>query len=449
MESSGRTPVIIVGGGLSGLAAAVDLAAAGVPVLLLEQKPAPGGRARSFVDAATGDEVDNGQHLLIAGYTHTLAFLERVGSRRLVDVQHRPVIPFHHPVRGFVDFRLPALPSPLHMLWGVLRTPLLSIRNRLALLRGGAALRLEHAESADGMTIAGWLDAHGQPEEVRRCFWEPLAVAIMNERIERAPARLFLDALRQAFLRHRRDAALVFPRAGLSRLFAEPACAFIAEHGGEVRCNADVVRIAIAGGLAKEVVLKSGETLRSPVLVLAVPPDRAGSLVPGIMGTPVGTQHAVSLQGSRPSPILSMHLWMNPDFMKQEVLGLIGRRIHWVFRKERHLSVVISAAYDFVDLSNEELVTIALEDLREVFGGSVPVPSHSVVIREKKATFLPRDGASSRPGPRTGVENLFLAGDWTDTGLPATIEGAILSGQAAAALALRSLQLKPELAIFD
>ncbi len=385
------------------------------------------------MDAATGDEVDNGQHLLIAGYTHTLAFLDRIGTRHLVHIQPRPVLPFHHPVRGFVDLRLPALPSPVHMLWGVLRTPLLSVPDRLALLRGGAALRLERAESADGMTIAGWLDEHGQPEEVRRCFWEPLAVAIMNERIDRAPARLFLDALRQAFLRHSSDAALVFPRAGLSRLFADPACAFVAKQGGEIRCNADVVRILIAGDGAMEVVLKSGETLRTPVLVLAVPPDRAAALLRGIAEIP---------DGSTPSPIVSMHLWMNPEFMKQEVLGLIGKRIHWVFRKDRHLSVVISAAHDYVNLGNDELVNIALEDLWQVFGARVPAPSHSVVIREKKATFLPRDSSQSRPGPRTGVDNLFLAGDWTNTGLPATIEGAILSGQAAAALALRSLQLK-------
>ncbi len=451
METLGRHPVIVVGGGLSGLGAAVELSGAGVPVLLLEQRPVLGGRARSFRDATTGDEIDNGQHLLIAGYSRTLAFLDRVGSRHLVDVQRQPLLQFHHPTRGFVDFRLPHLPSPLHIVWGILRTPMLSLRDRYALLRGGAALMTEKPDMAAGMTITQWLRAHRQPGEVCRCFWEPLAVAIMNERADRAPARLFLDALRQAFLRHRHDAALVFPRAGLSRLFAEPAQVFVEQHGGEVRCNADVVRVAVHDGRATEVVMKDGTVLPCSAVILTVSAGQLPLLLPGAPGAGIST-----MADAAASPIVSIHLWMEhqrmdlqrmdhqwmgpqwlgPQWIGYEALGLIGRRIQWVFRRERHLSLVISAAYEFVDLSNEELIAIAVEDLRSVFGKGVQEPFHAVVIREKKATFAATPGnAGNRPGPTTGVTNMFLGGDWTDTGLPATIEGAILSGQRAARLA--------------
>ncbi len=134
-------PVVIVGGGLSGLAAAVDLVAAGVPVLLLEQRPAAGGRVCSYTDTTTGDTIDNGQHLLIAGYTRTFAYLDRIGARHLTVTQPRPVLPFHHPDRGFVEFRLPALPAPLHLLWGITTTSLLSLPDRIRLLRAGRALR--------------------------------------------------------------------------------------------------------------------------------------------------------------------------------------------------------------------------------------------------------------------------------------------------------------------
>ena len=246
-----------------------------------------------------------------------------------------------------------------------------------------------------------------------------------------AHPRLFLDALRQAFLRHRHDAALVFPRVGLSRLFAEPAQAYVEQHGGEVRCNAGVVRVAVHEGRATEVVLKDGTLLPCPAVILSVPAERLPLLLPGAYETGFS-----SMADAAASPIISIHLWMDHQWMDhqwmgREALGLIGRRIQWVFRRERHLSLVISAAYEFVDLSNEELTAIAVEDLRSVFGKAVQDPSHAVVIRERKATFAVSPGNErTRPGPATGVANLFLAGDWTDTGLPATIEGAILSGAA-------------------
>lgn len=443
METRGHLPVIVVGGGLSGLAASVELSAAGIPVLLLEQKPAPGGRACSYVDAVTGDEIDNGQHLLIAGYTHTLAFLETIGSRHLVDVQKHPLLPYHHPTRGFVEFRLPALPSPLHLLWGILRTPLLSFPDRWALVRAGAALRAGNAEAERGATIAAWLDAQRQPAEVRRCFWEPLAIAIMNERIDRAPAQLFLDALRQAFLRESHDAALVFPRVGLSRLFADPARAFIERRGGEVRCKADVVRVAVSGGCATGVLLKDGTLLPCAGAILTVPPAHLLRLIPE--GT-VNLSGVMAENGS--SPIISIHLWMELPQMRHEAVGLIGRRVQWVFRRKHHLALVISAAHAFLTMDNRELTAIAMEDLRAVFGDSPGEPSRSVVIREKNGTvsFTP-ENEHARPGAATGISNLWLGGDWTDTGLPATIEGAIVSGRRAARLAGAGLHFRGEMGI--
>jgi hydroxysqualene dehydroxylase len=431
VETRGRNPVVIVGGGLSGLAAAVHLAGAGIPVHLLEQRATLGGRARSYVDATTGVEVDNGQHLLIAGYAQTLAFLERMGTRHLVDVQPAPALPFHHPERGFVELRVPLLPSPMHLACGILRTGLLSPAHRLSLLRGGVALWLGSAAKTDELTIAEWLDRHHQPAEVRRCFWDPLAVAIMNETPDRASARLFCDALRQAFLRHPQDAALVFPRAGLSCLFAEPAAAFITQHGGRVQCGADVNRFTIRDGAVTEAVLKDGTVIPCAVAILAVPPMHARDLVsdavvPGLSGFASGPV----------SPIIGIHLWMNTAFMPGEAVGVIGKRIQWVFRHERHVSLVISAAHEFVGMGNNELVTLAMEDLRSVFGSEVGGPDHAVVIREKQATFSATpENNRKRPGPDTGIRNLFLAGDWTATGLPATIEGAILSGNRAAARA--------------
>jgi hydroxysqualene dehydroxylase len=437
VETPGRHPVIVVGGGLSGLAAAVDLSEAGFPVTLLEQRPALGGRARSYTDSTTGDEVDNGQHLLIAGYQHTFGFLKRIGSGNMVDVQKNAVLPFHHPERGFVELKLPALPSPAHLGWGILRTPLLSMKDRGNLLIAGLALMRAKAEEEIDLTISQWLDKHRQSAEVRRCFWDPLTMAIMNENADRASAQLFLDALRQAFLGHSRNAALAFPRVGLSSLFAQPARAFIERQGGTVQCQADVRRISLTHGRAAEVLLKNGKALPCSALILAVPASHAIQLVP-----PGTVPYLEQIAQAAHSPIIGIHLWMNHQFMRQEVVGLIGRRIQWVFRRDRHLSLVISAAREFVGMTDEELTRVAIEDLRSVFGDMVEPPGHVVVIREKRATFsaTPKN-VQNRPGAATSVPNLFLAGDWTTTGLPATIEGAILSGQRAARLAADSLRL--------
>jgi len=370
--------------------------------------------------------------LLIAGYTRTFAYLDRIGARHLTVTQPRPVLPFHHPDRGFVEFRLPALPAPLHLLWGITTTSLLSLPDRIRLLRAGRALR--RCETVSGHTIKRWLDDRHQSAEARRCFWEPLAVAIMNEQMDRAPASLFLRTIRSAFLDHWSSSALVFPRAGLSSVFVDPACAFIERHGGMVRCAADVVSLQAGGGAVSSVILKGGEQLSCGAVILALPPARTAGLWPSNIPLPVNIDVMAPAAGS---PIISIHLWFEHPFMDRDVLGLIGRRVHWIFRRERHLSATISAAYALVGLSNQELVNITVEDLRTVFGGAVGLPVHAVVLREKRATFSATpENEGHRPGPVTAAKNLLLAGDWTDTGLPATIEGAIQSGQTCARLIL-------------
>ena len=435
-------PVVVVGGGLSGLAAAVSLSSRRIPVILLEQRQSPGGRAYSFPDAETGTIIDNGQHVLIAGYTRTMEFLETIGARDLVTVQPVPELLFHHPERGFCSFRLPLLPSPLHLLAGVVATRLFSPADKLRMLRAGLALRSSSPAESTGSTVESWLDSLGQSRETKRSFWEPLAVAVMNEHIGAASAAVFIRALRTAFLSGPRGSALAIPTVGLSELYVEPARAFIERHGGVVRCSADVTETEAEGGNVFSVRLKGGETIRCSAVILAVPSYRAAGLLPDGLRDSGFLARASSIPLS---PIVSVHLWFERDVMKQDVIGVVGRRIQWVFNRRRisrekgeggHLSVVISAARSFVGMENDELERIALEDLRSVFGAEIGNVTRAVVIREKRATFsCAPDVESLRPGPASPLPNLFIAGDWTDTGYPATIEGAIMSGQRCADLA--------------
>jgi len=446
------TPVVVVGGGLGGLAAAVRLSSRRIPALLLEQRAYLGGRAYSFVDDSTGTVIDNGQHVLIAGYAQTMAYLDTVGTRDLLAVQDVPELAFHHPVRGFCTFRLPRFPSPLHLGAGILLTDLFSAGDKMRMVRAGMALRRvsgavggmsggNAGAAGDGMTVEQWLDAHGQSAETKRSFWEPLAVAVMNEHIGIASASVFLHALRTAFLGDSLGAALAVPTVGLSELFVDPACAFVEGHGGSVRTGADVVAVTLEDGRASSVGLRNGERIPCAALVLALPSYRLPGLLPG----PLRESGSLADAASIPlSPIVSIHLWFESDFMPQRVLGVIGRHIQWVFNRRKicreggaggHLSVVISAGRSLVDLENEELTRIALDDLVSVFGRDVGVPVHDVVIREKRATFSCSPAVERlRPRAGTPVPNLFLAGDWTATGYPATIEGAIISGNRAAEL---------------
>ena len=434
-------PVVIVGGGLSGLAAGVTLAQASIPVLILEQRPAAGGRAYSFQDPTTGDIVDNGQHLLIAGYARTMRYLHTIGRAGLVTVQPVPELVFHHPRRGFLTLRLARLPVPLNLLWGILRSDVFA-NERLRFMRAGLSL-VSSPERFSALTVADWLRLTGQSEELCRGFWVPLTVSIMNERPDAASAKVFLASLRQAFLDRWNSASLVVPSVGLSELFVRGSEEYIRQHGGEVICNADVVSSAMAEGRVTHVSLRDGRRVECSSLILAVPPDRIQKLLPAELRA-VGYAREIAM--AETSPIICINLWYERDFMRHEVLGLIGRGIQWVFRRKAapqtraplrvRIAAVISAATEYVRLDNARLARLATDELAGVFGDEARDVRHSLVIREKRATFSLTPAVEPlRPPAQTPVRNLLVAGDWTRTGLPATVEGAILSGERAADLA--------------
>jgi hydroxysqualene dehydroxylase len=439
-------PVVVVGAGLSGLAAGVALASRSIPVLLLERRPYAGGRAYSFRDRTTGDVIDNGQHLLIAGYARTRAYLETIGSAHLLDIQTTPELLFHHPRRGYLRLRFPALPAPLHLLGGVLASNLFAAGDKPGVLRAGAAIARESA-SASGVppdwTIDRWLDRHGASAEARASFWHPLAISIMNEKPGAASARVFVRSLREAFLSHRTGAALAIPRAGLSELLVDPAVSYIRARSGDVRFGVDVAETIEEGGKAARVRTKDGAVVDASSVILAVPSTDVARLLPASRHTDF---HLREISSTAVSPILCIHLWYDHRVSPHAVLGVLGRSVQWVFRHARvnaageRLSLVISAAYEETALTNEALVARGIEDCVGIFGEGAQSPYHAVVIREKRATFsLSPEVEALRPDVRTPVPNLFLAGDWTATGLPATVEGAIRSGESAAGCVARTI----------
>jgi squalene-associated FAD-dependent desaturase len=301
-------------------------------------------------------------------------------------------------------------------------------------LRAGLSLLRVRASSLAGMTVGAWLDTVGQSADTRATFWDPLAVAIMNEHTAAASASVFVRSMQQAFLRSRRSAALAIPRVGLSQLFAQPAVRFVQDRGGVVRLGCGVAEVTLRDRTTTAVVLRDGTVIDCGAAILAVPThDLADLLPPALRSDP-----ALAAAASFPlSPIVSIHLWFDGEVMVEPMIGVVGRTIEWIFRKPGYVSAVISAAHEEVGWTNERLAETALADLRAVVGARAGTPKRSLVIREKRATIsLTPSVESARPDSRTGVSNLFLAGDWTATGLPATLEGAVVSGRRAAQLAL-------------
>jgi squalene-associated FAD-dependent desaturase len=429
-------PVIVIGGGLAGLSAGVDLAERGCRVTVLEARPHLGGRAYSYIDEATGTVVDNGQHAMMGCYHHTLAFLQRIGAAHKVTRQ--PNLHVEMRCRDGRQGKIAAghLPSPLHTASGLLRYGLLSPPARVRALWAGLRLmqmrrlgdaRLGHQSCTD------LLNNLGQSLDAQRCFWNPLIVATLNELPERAAAAPFVEVLARAFFGSRADSQFVFANVGLSDLYAGDARRFIEARGGVVQTQAAVVELLRTADTVAGVRLRDGRLLNAGAVICAVPPRQASRLLPELG------------ESSFPStPIVSVHLWLDRAVLGVPFVGLVGATAQWLFNRSallqqpagagQHVSVVISAAHEVVEWENQRLTATVLEDLRLLLPPTRGAQlQRSVVVREKYATLSVTPPVERRrPAPETALRNLFLAGDWVQTGLPATIESAVLSGSRAA-----------------
>ncbi len=439
-----QAPVLILGGGFAGLAAGVDLAEQGKKVILLERRNFLGGRAYSFTDNVTGDTIDNGQHLMMGCYHHTLSFLTKIGASHKVKFQPNPRVDFLSETEGHASFACPALPAPLHLLAGLARLQTISWRDRLKALRVGLALRTmngNRARLAD-ITVREWLNELGQSEKMQSRFWDLIALATLNETPELASADMFARVLDQAFMHARQDSTMVISRVGLSDLYTQDAVRFIEARGGEVHLNAAVKGIDFANGCAIGVTLSNGECLAASALISAVPYFMLKDLLaPELLAT-----YFPSVAAFKSAPIVSINLWYDEPVTELEFVSLLDSPIEWVFNKNaiagksqpgrQHLALVISGAHQSARQLKETLIAMAHTEMKRFFPRARPQqPLHAYVVKEQQATISHTVGtARKRPSQKTPMANFFLAGDWTDTGLPATIESAVWSGQECARL---------------
>lgn len=449
--SSGQAPVVVIGGGFAGLSAATALAERGVPVTVLEARPTLGGRATAFTDPATGERVDNGQHVLIGGYHETFRFLRRIGTESDVLLQEDLAVEVIDRDGHASRLECSRLPAPLHLLAGILRWEALSWGDRVAALHiwppeGGPHRRSTgggRLQAARNETVREWLVHRRQTPRLIELLWEPLAVAALNQSIDVAAAAPFIGVLRRMFTTSRRDSSLGLPRKPLDELYALPSRRFIEARGGSVRTNSPArVRLPL------RVTVRDDE-IQARAVICAVP---WYALAETIVGRDPSLAPVVdAAERTAPSPIVTVNLWFDRPLGAGAFVGLPGRRMQWLFDKQAllgqqssHVSLVSSGADAIVGLSNEEIVALARREVEEAVAGAREASvRRAVVVRERFATFSVAPGQPARPAVRTSVAGLFLAGDWIDTGLPATIESAVVSGHQAAQAALGFLTSDP------
>jgi hydroxysqualene dehydroxylase len=432
--------VLIIGGGFAGLAAGVALCERGYGVTLLERRNHLGGRAYSFTDPITGDTVDNGQHLFMGCYTHTIAFLKKIGCLEKLKFQERTRVDFLDAEQGFDSFECPALPAPLHVLAGLFKLQGLTIGDKLRTLNLGSTLRGK-ANLNGALTVSAWLKHLKQSDNISKRFWTPMVVATLNENPDIASARMLIKVLQLAFGGGRDASAIGISGVGLSDLYTEDASKFIESHGGKIRLFAHVNKILLRDHQAVGVELKNGERIGADEVISTVTPD----VLREMLDEQVQQNEFAYLEKLTSSAIVSINLWFDRAVTDRKFIGLIGTEIQWLFNKDaisltskksNHLALIISAANPYVNHTKQQLVDLALRDLHHL----IPTASeakllHSTIVKERHATISHTvESDQLRPNPQTSIANFYLAGDWTNTGLPATIESAVLSGNTVAAL---------------
>jgi hydroxysqualene dehydroxylase len=452
-----RPTVVVIGAGFAGLAAAIRLVDSGCRVVVVERAPRGGGRATAFTDRDTGERVDNGQHVLFGCYRATYDLLARLGTADKAPLQPRLALTMADENGRAYELRCPDLPPPWHLLAGVLRWRALTVRDRLAVTRIGGLLRRARREGAArvaaavpaDLTVSQWLRARGQTRRLCEWLWYPLAYAALNQSPEIAAAAPFVRVVAELFGPRVEDAAVGLSRVPLDELYVEPARRVIEHAGGAVYFKTPARVLFGAAGRAVGVVTPDGE-IAAEAVISAVPwhaiPSLWASEPPASLSDVVS--HAEAMDSS---PIVTVNLWVDGPVLPGPFVGLVGGPMHWAFDKGailetpvRHLAMVASGAAELAIADNAAVTAAAVAQL------SAAVPAmrqrrveRAVVVRETRATFSLAPGAPPRPGTRTLVDGFFLAGDWTETGLPATIEGAVVSGDRAAAAVAARLVPRP------
>jgi squalene-associated FAD-dependent desaturase len=445
MPPSTQPTVAIAGGGLAGLASGCALAEAGFRVSLFERRPYLGGRASSYQHPGTGEVVDNCQHVLLGCCTNLLDFYRRAGVEDKIRWYEK--LTFLEPGGRTSQIASSPLPAPLHTAPAFLRAEYLNLRDKLAISRAMAALA-PSAPPDTGESFLDWLKRHGQTPRAIDRFWKTILVSALNEDLDQVSVTYAAQVVRESFLKSAAAGRMGIPTVPLTDLYST-AGDYIRARGGEIQFRASLESFQTEGFEVS--VTANGQEQKFDYLVLALPFDVLGRVLPD---TASAAPLLDALRQFSSSPITGIHLWFDRQISDLDHAVLLDRTIQWMFHKSRiiaarnqemlnpdsqgrggsYIELVVSCSRSLVEKSKTEIVEMAIREAQEFFPHAPDaVLLKSTVIKEVHATYSPRPGIDQyRPQPQTVWPRVFLAGDWTATGWPATMEGAVRSGYLAA-----------------
>jgi zeta-carotene desaturase len=443
-HSAGIHDVVVIGGGLAGLSAACALADSGYRVQLIERRPYVGGRASSYEHPGTGEVVDNCQHVLLGCCTNLIGFYNQLGVTDQIRWFDR--ITFMEPGGRESLLRPGSLPAPLHNAMAFLQSSALSLADKVAISRGMISF-LRGVPADDGENFASWLARHGQTRRAIDRFWNPVLVSALNEDLDRVSVHYAAMVFRTSFMQSVQAGWMGVPTIPLSELYSH-AVGFIQGHGGQVNLRTRVDSFQHDEENRRWSIGFEGGNVEADAVVLAVPFESMQKLCPLLPPTAQGASESMAEQLGhfQHSPITGIHLWFDRTITDLDHAVLLDTTIQWMYNKTRlqpqrrsedvgsYLELVVSASKTLVSMSRQEIIDLALRELGEFF----PVVRQAklvkaAVVKEVRATFSVTPGLDAyRPGPVTAWPGIFLAGDWTATGWPSTMEGAVRSGNLAA-----------------
>ena len=421
---------LVIGGGFAGLSASAHLSNAGYQVELIEASPKLGGRAYSFIHKPTNMLIDNGQHIMMGCYNETLKFLKLINALDKIEIQEKLNVKFLKPGFEIHELKSPSFFYPLNLLAAIFSYTAISIQERISILRLFLKLPILSNRDLEKMSVEELLISENQNENIKKAFWKILCIGALNTNIVKASAKVFVDVLKEIFLKGSSGSKIVLPKVDLSEMFCEPAKQFIEEKGGRICLSERVEEIKVEKKKAVEVVTNKRRITDFEFVLCAIPFSAVLKVLPYLTFDDFNPKY---------SSILNVHVWL-AESNKENRFGknfyaLIGSKLHWVFSHDTHLTCVISDADYLMSLSDKEIINMIYSELKKYMNIIPDDIKDYFIIKEKHATFIPSSEIlNNRPDTETEVKNLFLAGDWVNTGLPSTIESAVKSAREAAEL---------------